>query len=574
MRNFLLVLGLWATGTVANAQTTFEQLDELLTAYANSHQFNGTALVMNRGVLVLQKGYGLRNVTEETKNNAHTVFQIGSVTKQFTALVILKLAEQGKLKLTDPVSRFFPDYPKGEHITIHHLLTHTSGIYNYTDNGAFIQSSSSKPASRETMMALFKDQPTQFAPGSDWAYSNSGYLLLGYIIEKVTQQPYEQAVRALIFKPLGMKNSGFNFAGLSTPNKAVGYISIQENHRGISVDSTVSYAGGAIYSTTDDLLKWHEGLLKNTLVKRATLAKAFTPYKNQYGYGWVIDSFVGKKGVYHNGSIMGFTSNIYRIEEDNVCIVLLGNSSTSKIDELTKGLLSVLYNKPYSIPREPKAIAVSSEVVRQYLGTYEFTPQFHAAIQVVNHQVYAGRVGETQKHLLVPIAPHRFFIKDVDQELEFVGNEHEGFNKAILHTGGEPMVGTRIAPYEPTLADTIAALDKALFEAFNRRDLEKLLGFFSEELEFFHDIGGLSNYEANKKAFEENFKANRPIRRELVEASLEVYPVPNYGAIQVGEHVFCHMENGTDHCSTLKFVHVWQKKNGQWKITRVVSFAH
>jgi CubicO group peptidase (beta-lactamase class C family)/ketosteroid isomerase-like protein len=560
--------------TVVFSQTKIEQLDELLDAYTSKHQFNGTALVFEKGSIILNKGYGWRDKEAEAKNNAHTVYQIGSVTKQFTALVILKLEEQGKLKLTDKLSQYFPDYPKGDIITIHHLLSHTSGIYNYTNNGDFLQNESSKPASQAKMLSLFKDQPFDFAPGTDWAYSNSGYMLLGYIIEKVAKKPYEQVVTEMIFKPLSMTHSGFDFAHLNIPNKPAGYFSVKDNNKSPIVDSTVSYAGGAIYSTTDDMLLWHLGLLNNKIVKRSTIEKAFTPYKNNFGYGWVINKFNNKKGVSHNGSILGFTSNIYRIEEDDLCIVLLCNIGTQKIDEITQQMLYILYDKPYKVPSMPKAISLSRSTENQYLGTYEFSPRFKAIIHRDNNQLYAQRQGESMKHLLTPIAENRFFVSNVEQELEFIGNEKEGYNEAKLHTGQEPMIGERIAPAFYTLSDTILALDNALFDAYNKRDLEKMLVYFSKDLEFFHDLGGLSNYETNKNAFDQNFKAGKKIRRTLVESSTEVYPIKNYGAIQVGAHTFCNETSGQNNCSTIKFVHVWEKKNERWQITRVVSFAH
>ena len=153
----------------------------------------------------------------------NSIFQIGSITKQFTATVILKLQEENKLKVTDKLSQYFPDYPKGDSITIEQLLTHTSGIYSYTSDHVFMQHEVSKPADRQKMMALFKDKPLQFSPGTKWEYSNSAYSLLGYIIEDVAKMPYEQAVRKYIFSPVKMDHSGFDFTHLANINKATGY---------------------------------------------------------------------------------------------------------------------------------------------------------------------------------------------------------------------------------------------------------------------------------------------------------------------------------------------------------------
>lgn len=219
-------------------------------------------------------------------------------------------------------------------------------------------------------------------------------------------------------------------------------------------------------------------------------------------------------------------------------------------------------------------IAINADSVKQFLGVYEFLPEFKVSIYSASSKIYAQKIGESEKHLLVPIAKNRFFVSDVEQELEFARDDNGAWNKAILHTGKQPMIALKIGSNPPTLTDTIAQLDKALFDAFNRQDLDKLMSFFSEDLEFFHDLGGLTYYEDNKKAFEENFTSNKKIQRTLVEDSLEVYPIPNYGAIQVGKHTFCHEENNENICGTFKFVHVWQKKNGVWLITRVISYAH
>jgi ketosteroid isomerase-like protein len=225
-------------------------------------------------------------------------------------------------------------------------------------------------------------------------------------------------------------------------------------------------------------------------------------------------------------------------------------------------------------PNLSKTITLNTEEKAKYLGIYEFSPRFKAQILIVADKMYAQRLGENDKHLLVPIGKHRFFVHDVEQELEFVANEKGDFDKAILHTGEQPMYAPRIATNRTTLRDTIAQLDKTLFDAYNSHDLEKMLSFFSPDLEFFHDLGGLSNFEDNKKAFEENFKAKKKITRTLVENSLEVYPIKDYGAIQVAEHTFCNSESSSEGCSTVKFVHVWQQKNNVWKITRIVSYAH
>src|SRR5450432_2236055 len=174
------------------AQNTSGKLDTLINAYAKLYRFNGSALVAKNGTILLNKGYGYRNAADKVLNSEQTIFQLGSITKQFTSAVILKLQEEKKLSVSDKVSKYFPQYPKGDSITIEQLLTHTSGVYNYTNDQNFMANEMTKPASREKIMALFKDKPLDFPPGTGWNYSNSGYSLLGYIIEIATGKPYEQ----------------------------------------------------------------------------------------------------------------------------------------------------------------------------------------------------------------------------------------------------------------------------------------------------------------------------------------------------------------------------------------------
>src|SRR6186997_2017452 len=232
-----------------------DKLDALINAYAKMYKFNGAALVAKNGVILLNKGYGYRDAENKVANNEQTIFQLGSVTKQFTSAVILKLQEEKKLSVSDKLSKYFPGYPKGDSITIEHLLTHTSGIYNYTNDGDFMTTEVTKPASREKMMALFTNKPLDFSPGTSWNYSNSGYSLLGYIIEAVTKKPYYQAVRKYIFTPLHMTHSGFDFTHLKKKEKATGYFSLQGKNATPApiVDSTVAFSAGAIYSTVGDL---------------------------------------------------------------------------------------------------------------------------------------------------------------------------------------------------------------------------------------------------------------------------------------------------------------------------------
>jgi len=305
--------------------TLSKKLDEYLWSVANAWRFNGDVLIAQKGKIILNKGYGYKNASANEKNDGKGIFQIGSITKSFTAEVILKLQEEGRLAVSDKLSKYFPGYPHADEITIENLLTHTSGIAGYdveeTDTVAWA------PVSKDVLMDLFKNQPLAFTPGTKYSYSNSNYFLLGMIIEKVTGKPYEQAVREKIFEPLQMSNSGFDFIHLHNTLKVTGYAELsKEKQRPVHlIDSTVSYAAGAIYSSVNDLYTWVRSIAGHKILSADLWKKALTPYRSNYGYGFMIDSLSGKNYIGHSGGIMGFTSYVIYFPEEEVTIILLNN---------------------------------------------------------------------------------------------------------------------------------------------------------------------------------------------------------------------------------------------------------
>jgi CubicO group peptidase (beta-lactamase class C family) len=401
------------------------------------YKFNGSALVAKNGVILLNKGYGYRNATDKVANNEQTIFQLGSVTKQFTSAVILKLQEEKKLSVSDKLSKYFPGYPKGDSITIEQLLTHTSGIYNYTNDGKFMANEVTKSANREMMMALFKDKPLDFSPGSSWSYSNSGYSLLGYIIEAVTKKPYEQAVRKYIFTPLKMTHSGFDFTHLKSNEKAIGYFKLNDKEKVEApiVDSSVSFSAGAIYSTIGDLYLWHKALQKNSILSREQQEKAYTPVKNRYGYGWSIDSIEGKRRVSHGGGIHGFITTIARVPEDDICIVLLSNASNTTVGEISKSIFAILYGKEYELPKERTEIKLPEEKLKEYVGEYELNKDLHVVISLKEGALVAIPTGQ-KTEILYAEKEDLLFVKSQDIQLEFTRNEKKEIDGFILHQGG------------------------------------------------------------------------------------------------------------------------------------------
>lgn len=445
MKKLLLILVLTGLSYSLFAQTQEQKLKELIEAYTKQGKFNGSVLVTKNGKILLDAGFGYKSLSDSSLNQSRTIFQIGSVTKQFTAAAVLRLQEQNKLNVQDKISKYFPDFPKGDSITIENLLNHTSGIFNYTNDPAFMQSEALKSISEKKMIALFKNKPLNFSPGSQWAYSNSGYMLLGYIIQKVAGKPYEQVIRETIFSPLDMTSSGFNFTVLQSPDKATGYffISGTENNEATIVDSTVSFAAGAIYSTTGDLYKWYKGLMSGKIITQASLDKATTPFKNNYGYGLAIDSAFNKRTISHSGGIFGFSSNLTIIPEDDACIVMLNNFGNPSIGKITKDILAVLYDQPYHLPALKKEVSLSANILNKYIGEYQLAPQFSIIFTVEDGKLFGTPTAQPRAQLYAQ-REDLFFLKIVDADVEFKKDSAGKVTELVLTQGGKSQIGKKI----------------------------------------------------------------------------------------------------------------------------------
>jgi CubicO group peptidase (beta-lactamase class C family) len=420
-----------------SAQDISAKLDSLVTAYANVGKFNGSILVAKKGSVLLNKGYGLRDATKKVPHNENSVFQIGSVTKQFTTAIIQKLQQENKLSVNDKITKFFPGYPKGDSITVEQLMLHTSGIYSYTNDRNFMATGVSKSYKRDEMMALFKDKPLEFSPGTRWQYSNSAYSLLGYIIEAITKKPYETVVREYIFKPVQMTHSGFDFANLRSPERATGYFVLNDvdSVKSPVVDSTVAYSAGSIYSTTGDLYRWHKALQNYSILPKPLQEKAFTPVKNNYGYGWNIDSLEGKRRVSHGGGIHGFTSHFSRIPEDDIVIILLSNNSSPALFDISNRIYSALYGKPYDLPMARKAITLPEEKLKEYVGEYEINANLHLVVSVKDGNLWAQPTGQSPATVYAEKEDF-FFVKTPDVQLQFNRNDKKEVTGFTLHQNG------------------------------------------------------------------------------------------------------------------------------------------
>ena len=351
--------------------STAERLDELIRAYAEARGFNGSVLVASHDVILLDKGYGWRDADHKLPCMGSTRYQIASTTKTFTSTLVLQLAAAGKLALTDKLSRWYPQLPFADSVTIEAMLTHTSGIYDFTREPPIRQ------AEEQTFIDILRVHPLDFPPGSQWRYSNSNYVLLGFIAGKIMGTDYFHAVRSTIFGPLHMEGSGFDFVHLESRDKAIGY-KILDDSAGVPediTDSSVPRGAGAIYSTVEDLYRWHLGLQDGQVLSQDWQAKAYRKFqRNNYGYGWTIDSIAGRLVVSHSGDIPGFGSDFERVPGDNICVVVLSNKSgsTYTVQNISRSILALLYNQPYSIPKNWTFVHLSAGQLQTYTGLYDF----------------------------------------------------------------------------------------------------------------------------------------------------------------------------------------------------------
>jgi CubicO group peptidase (beta-lactamase class C family) len=357
------------------AQSKADKINQLLKKYVEYKAFNGEALVGENGKVIFKKGYGYANFEWKIKNTPDTKFRLGSITKQFTSMLIMQLVQEGKLRLDEKVSEILPNYPKeqGKKITIHNLLTHTSGIPNYTSFPSYPTDVMKNTFSPTELVMLFENKPLEFEPGSKFSYSNSGYILLGYIIEKVTGKPYEDVLKEKIFNPLGMTNSGYDHNLEIIPKRAYGYNNFALDIQNANyIDMSVPFSAGAIYSTVEDLYKWDQALYTDKILSKENIKKLFGKYISAfggmyYGYGWAVTKISGGHGdsvnvVAHGGAVNGFNSLIERCTDDKNLIVLLNNTGATDLQDIAKHIEKILYDEKYQMPEEPLAIRFARKI--------------------------------------------------------------------------------------------------------------------------------------------------------------------------------------------------------------------
>ena len=392
----LAVTCLASFGSLSSAHA--DKIDEYITIQMRRLHIPGLSLAIIRdGRVTRAHGYGFANLELKAPANTDTVYEIGSNTKQFTAAAIMMLAEEGKVRLEDPITKYFPDAPEAwRKITIRHLLSHTSGIQNHVAVPHWLDVFRTNLAfetapSRDELLRMFFKLPMEFQPGETWAYDNTGYYLLGIIIEKVSGKSYWEFLEERIFKPLGMTATRSTDPQPIVANRASGYEWKNDRfeNRPILLPA-IAFSAGSLLSTAEDMAKWDAALYTEKLLKKSSLDQMWTPAVTNdgtdapfnYGFGWFIDSYHGHRLVQHSGGTPGFSSLIYRFVDDKLTIIVLTNHSDMIIDELAIDLagicLPALKRPEANSDPDPKTTANMSEIVSNLMkGKSEpaaFTP--------------------------------------------------------------------------------------------------------------------------------------------------------------------------------------------------------
>jgi CubicO group peptidase (beta-lactamase class C family) len=468
---FLLLLSLSPLPARAASSDLAAYADHLLATTYPADQPGAAALVEKDGQVVLRKGFGMANLELGIPVSPEMVFELGSITKQFTAASILLLQERGQLRVEDEITKYLADYPThGQKITVENLLTHTSGIPSYTGMAEWM------PRVREDMkladlIAMFKDKPLEFNPGERWAYDNSGYILLGAIIEKVSGKSYEQFVEEEIFQKLGMAHSRYGHAEEIVPLRAAGY---EKNDKGFYnaryLSMTQPYAAGSLMSTVDDLAIWDRALSGETLLKKSSLDRMFTSFQvksglsTHYGYGMGISELSGKRLLAHGGGIFGFTTIIARVPEERLLIVILSNNEAS--DPQPQALALRIAAKALGQPfEERKPVALDAKTLDEYVGVYRFDAETVRTISREGTKLFSQRSGGRKAEIFAS-GRDDFYYQDDDSRLRFQRDAQGKITGAdMVRNFGPDERGTKTTEPPPKERQAIK-VDPAIYDAY------------------------------------------------------------------------------------------------------------
>jgi len=444
----LLIQTATSASVSTNEQGIMLKLQEFMTAMEENKYFHGSILVSQNGKVMLNQAYGMADYEMKIKNTPKTSFPIGSLTKQFTATGILLLQEKGLLSVNDKISKYIKDFPDGNDITLFQLLDHSSGIVNYTTLTEIL-ANYKKYSKAEDIISVLKKEKLNFNPGSKYEYSNSNYVILGYIIEKVSKLSYIDFLKKNIFMPLKMNDTGACYVSNKKEYTSKGY-SGAEKMTFIEDEPLlkIAFGAGCLYSTTGDLYLWDKALTSGKVVNKKVLDKIYNGQiaidnSEKYGYGWIAVSDGNGKTLTHTGATLAFTSyNAINLTK-NFTVIILTNSSGYDIAYPAKNISAILLNQEYEIPVANTTVNLPSELLDKYVGSYNLSPQVIVNITKKNDSLFIQLTGQSQVQLYAE-SETMFFTKLVDAKIEFVINDKGEVDSLIIHQNGADVPAVRV----------------------------------------------------------------------------------------------------------------------------------
>lgn len=430
MKNILLLFCLFVHVS-AQAQSIEKKANELLQTYTDQDKFSGAVLIAVRNAVVFNKAYGYANRDARIPATTETEFRAGSLTKMFTSTLILKLVQEHKITLSDPVSKYVAGFPNGEKITLKNLLSHTSGIRGTTPSSA---------ATLAETVEGFKADTLAFKPGEKFEYNNFNYFLLSYIAQKVTDTPYAILLKNQVLAKAGMTQSGLDSQGRKSTHKALGYVTNPNTERWVETDNKerveLASGAGALYTTTGDLWKWAQAVSKEQLLSKELYRQAFTPVQPGYGLGWIVGEQYGHLKIGHTGSIPGFIADFIMLPKDSITIIFLSNYQDLDGKQLEKDLIALVLDKPYELPKKKKEIALAEDSLAIYVGVYEQAANMRMTVLIENGKLKVIAPGGDKVELTAE-APDKFFLKGPEIEIKFLRENGTVVSMFVNMQGGQ-----------------------------------------------------------------------------------------------------------------------------------------
>jgi CubicO group peptidase (beta-lactamase class C family) len=447
-------------GTLAEAQKTsrgalVSQIDSLATAALRNGPVAGLSVAVVKGQdTLVMKGYGLADVENDVPATASTVYRIGSITKQFTSAAVMQLVEQGKVNLDDDVTKYFPNFPThGQRILVRHLLNHTSGIPSYTDIPGFGRVIT-LDLPHDSLLAMVGRDSLMFAPGSGFYYNNSGYYMLGVLIEKVTGQKYGDYLTQQLFEPLGMHSTYYCATAPLIKHRAQGYATEKGKLVNASyIDMGLPFAAGSLCSTVGDLVKWEHALFSGKVVSATSLAQMTTPAKltsnrpMPYGFGLAPDTVGGHRAVGHGGGINGFISHEEIYPSDSLTVVVLANTAPAPSQGIARNAARLVLGLPLMKgPSVPTEIALDSAQRARYVGNYSLQNPDASRVpaRVVDENGHLMLEAHGQRGQLLAVGPDVFAVKGQPGARVMFTLSNGKATEFLLDQGMRPLAARRI----------------------------------------------------------------------------------------------------------------------------------